>query len=75
MATVLALDRKQCMFLTGLLNGHCTLRQHQYIMGFLGNAMCKKHGLEQKSFYHVLCQYPVLTKHGLEIFSSAFLNR
>lgn len=71
---LLALDRKQCMLVTGLLTGHCMPRQRQYIMGFSGNATCRKCGQEEKSFYHILCQYPVSAKHRLQIFGSALFE-
>jgi hypothetical protein len=42
------LDRKQCMLVTGLLTGHCTLWQYLHSTGLSESAMCRKSGKEKK---------------------------
>jgi hypothetical protein len=51
-----ALGRKQCRLATGLLNGHCTLRQYLHIMGLLDSAKCRKCGQEESTIYSVNAQ-------------------
>jgi hypothetical protein len=38
---LLPLHSKQCRLATGMLMGHCTLRQYLNIMGFSDNIMCR----------------------------------
>jgi hypothetical protein len=42
-------------------------------MGFSESTKCRKCRQELESSYHILCQCPVLARHRLEIFSSAWL--
>jgi NMD protein affecting ribosome stability and mRNA decay len=38
------------------------------------SAICWKCGHEEESSYHVLCQFPSLARHNMEIFGSAWLE-
>jgi hypothetical protein len=49
---LLALNRKQCRLVTGLLTGHCILRCHLCGMGLLGNGLCRK--CEQENFCYYM---------------------
>jgi hypothetical protein len=66
----MALDRKQCRFTAGLLTGHCMLKQHLYIIGFSGNAICRKCDQEEKFCYHKLRQHLASAGHRIQIFGS-----
>jgi hypothetical protein len=43
---LLALERKHCRLVKGLLSGHCTLR-YLHVISTLGIAVCRKCGQEQ----------------------------
>jgi hypothetical protein len=47
-------DRKQCRLVTGLLTGHCTLREHLHVMCLLDNFTHRKCGQMKESPYHIL---------------------
>jgi hypothetical protein len=52
---LMAMDKKHCKLVTGLLTGHCTLRQCLHVMGFSESTNCRKCGREEESSYHILC--------------------
>jgi hypothetical protein len=62
---LLALDRKQFRWVTGLLTGHYTLRWHLHIMGLSENSKSRKCGQEEESSYHI--SYSVNTQQWLGI--------
>jgi hypothetical protein len=67
---LIALDRKQCRLVTGLLTGQCMLRWHQHSTAWTSQkAPCAGRGI---LIPYTLC--PVLAGHRLEIFGSAWLE-
>jgi hypothetical protein len=70
----MASDRKQCMLVTGVLNGHCMLRRHLHNMDLSECPKYRKCEQEKESSYHILCQCSALARHRLAIFSFAWLE-
>jgi hypothetical protein len=56
----LALDRKHCILVIGVLTENCTLREHLHILGLSESAMCRNCGQEEEFSYHISRQCPAL---------------
>jgi hypothetical protein len=69
---LMALDRKECRRITGLLNIHCALRWHLRTMGLSDNAIVMTCSQEAGSSYHRIYNFPILIGHRMKIFGSAF---
>jgi hypothetical protein len=68
----LALDMKCCRTVTGLLTGHCTLRQHLNIVALSESTVFRKGRQEKEFSYFILCQFPTLAMHRTEMFGCVF---
>jgi hypothetical protein len=55
---LLALDRKQCILVTGLLTDHHSLKCLVHVMGLLDNAVFRKCGQKEESPCHILLVGP-----------------
>jgi hypothetical protein len=53
---------RQCWLVTGLLTGHCTLRQHLHIMRLTDNPICRKCRQDEESSYHIYNHLPLNIK-------------
>jgi hypothetical protein len=63
---ILALDREQCSLVIRLL------RWQLHVTGLLESDTCRKCGQEEESSRYALYEWPVLDRHRIQIFSSAW---
>jgi len=71
---LLTFNRTQSRAVTGLLNGHNTLRRHLYIMGLMDSPLCRRRGAEEVTSAYVLCECEALASLRHIYFGSFFLD-
>jgi hypothetical protein len=60
--------------LVGLLTRHNTLKRHLYLMGLSDSPLCRRHGTEDETSVHILCECEALAKLRHEYLGSFFLE-
>jgi len=59
-AGFLSFKTTQSRAVTGLLNGHNTLRRHLHLIGLSDNPLCRRCGAEDETSAHMLCECEAL---------------
>jgi hypothetical protein len=70
----LSFNRTQSRVVTGLLQGHNTLRRHLYLMGPTDSPLCRKYGAEEETSAHILCRCEALASARHAYLGSFFLE-
>jgi hypothetical protein len=55
-ATFLSFNRTQSRAVTGPLTGHNTLRRHRHLRWLSGSPLYRRHGAEEETSAHILCE-------------------
>ena len=73
-AKFLPFNRTQSRAVTGLLNGHNTLRRHLHLMGLSDSPLCRRCGAEDENSAHILCECEALASLRHAYLGSFFLD-
>jgi len=73
-ARFLSFNKTQSRVVTGLLNGHNTLRRHLHLMGLSDSPLCRRCGAEDENSAHILCEYETLASLRHAYLGSFFLE-
>ena len=71
---LLSFNRTQSRVVTGLLNGHNTLRRHLNLMGLTNSPLCRRCGVEDETLAHILCECEALASLRHVCLGSFFLD-
>jgi hypothetical protein len=73
-ARVQSFNRTQFRAVTGLLNGHNTLRRHLHLMGLSDSPLCRRSGAEGETSAHIHCECEALASLRHAYLGSFFLE-
>jgi len=73
-ARFLSFNRAQSRAVTGLLNGHNTLRRRLHLMGLSHSPLCRRCGADDGTSAHILCECEALTSLRHAYLGSFFLE-
>jgi hypothetical protein len=71
----LSFNRTQSRVVTGLLNGHNTLRSHLYLLRLLDSPLCRGCGVKEETSAHILCDCEAMASLRHTYQGSIFWNR